>query len=170
MLKTITKALAVSMFAGAFGLMAEGSFAATAAADPDDTAQEAPLQDDEDGGGTDWQEAPDGPPSQIGMLDGRDQQNYEDYLNGVSAGPVNVPQSRGGGYAPALGGGAPRRLPLPFVAPKGSTCGQMLATSVGGTMDNVVGMSTGPFLGFVGHNVLGPAAGNLVGGALVHLC
>jgi hypothetical protein len=159
MLKTITKTLAVSMFAGAFGLMAEGSFAATAVADPDDTAQEAPLQDDEDGGGTDWQEAPDGPPSQIGMLDGRDQQNYEDYLNGVSAGPVNVPQSRGGGYAP-----------LPFVAPKGSTCGLMLATSVGGTMDNVVGMSTGPFLGFVGHNVLGPAAGNLVGGALVHLC
>ncbi|EFV14224.2 hypothetical protein [Segniliparus rugosus] len=173
MLRSIVKVFAIGVFAGGFSLMAGGFNAAPASADPaDDAGQEAPIQDensDEDGEAPAW-DSSEGPAEEVGMLNGRDQQNYQDYLNGVPAGPVNVPASRGG-YARTGGAAAPRRaLPLPFVAPKGSTCGQMLATSVGGTMDNVVGMSTGTVLGGFGHNVLGPATGNLVGGVLVHLC
>ncbi|MGL6234826.1 MAG: hypothetical protein ACRC20_05730 [Segniliparus sp.] len=178
MLKSIAKTFAAGVFAGGLGLMAGGFGAAAASADPaDDAGQEAPVQDEDSGesGASAWQEAPEGAPEQVGMLGDRDQQNYQAYLNGQSGGPANIPAQapsyRGGGYAPAFGGAAPRRaLPLPFVAPKGSTCGQMLATSVGGTMDNVVGIGTGTVLGGFGHNVLGPATGNLVGGVLVHLC
>lgn len=173
MLKNIAKTFAVTVFAGGVGLMAGGFGAAPAAADPaDEAGQEAPGQEEDSA--PEWQEAPDGDPEQVGMLGDHDQQSYQAYLNGENAGPVNIPaQAPGsrGGFASARGAAAPRRgLPLPFVAPKGSTCGQMLATSIGGTMDNVVGISTGSVLGGFGHNVLGPATGNLVGGVLVHLC
>jgi hypothetical protein len=166
MQKKMLRAVAVAT------LLAGGAFAAktvepaVAVADPDDEAgpEEGPdapraswdshendTPDWDASGG--WRPGPDGtwiPP------DGGDP------VQGV---PVGRLPSHGFGSVPRG-----RSLPLPFVAPKGTSCGQMLATSVGGTMDNVVGMSTGPVLGYFGHNVLGPAAGNIVGGVLVHVC